>query len=87
MLTPARKFIAINPIDSEIKTKTGLILPETIEKGKPIKGKVLSKGDQVSIDVSKGDLVYFHEFAPNTISYKNKDYLMVHELDVLAKVS
>ena len=87
MLTPARKFLAIKPIKEEIKTIEGLILPETIEKGKPIKGEVLSRGAQVTIDVGKGDLVYFHEFAPNTVMYEDTEYLLVHELDVLAKVS
>ena len=76
----------------EEKKKGGIILPDTVEKERSEKGKVVAvgpgkldkDGKRVPIDVKKGDVVLFTKYSPNEVKVDGKEYLIIKEDDVLA---
>lgn len=91
-IKPLGDRILLEPMAEEKKTKSGIVLPETAEKEKPEKGKVvavgpgrlLDSGKRVSMSVKKGDVVLFTKYGPNEIKVDGKEYLIAREEDVLA---
>lgn len=73
-IKPLRDHILIEPLKEE-KKKGGIILPETVEKERPEKGRVLAvgpgkidkDGKRIPLDVKKGDIVLFAKYGPNEI--------------------
>ena len=91
-IKPLADHILIEPISLEEKTKTGILLPETAEKERPEKGKVIavgpgkktSAGKIIPLSVKKGDIVLFTKYGPNEIKINDKEYLIAKEEDILA---
>lgn len=76
----------------EGKTEFGIYLPETVEKERPEKGKVVAVGEgrvddhgtRIPMHVKKGDVVIFTKYGPHEIKVDGKDYLIAKEDDILA---
>ena len=93
-LKPLSNHLFIEPLDEEKKTKSGIVLPETAEKERPIKGKVLSvgpgkrgeNGEVVPMAVKVGDTVLFKKYGPDEIEIEGKKYLVGDEDDILAVI-
>lgn len=91
MIKPLSDHILVEPLKEE-KKKGGIILPETVEKERSEKGKVVAvgpgkrdkDGKRVPPDVKKGDVVLFTKYSPNEIKVDGKEYLVIKEDDVLA---
>jgi len=86
-IKPLADRVLIEPISTEEKTKSGIILPETADKEKPEQGKVVAVGPgrgNKPVGVKKGDLVLFTKYGPNEIKIDNKEYLIAKEEDILA---
>lgn len=91
---PLSDYILVEPIEEENKTKVGIIIPETAEKEKPQKGKVIATGSgridkngkRIPLEVKKGDIVIFKKYAPDEVKVNNKEYLVIKEEDIIAKV-
>ena len=91
-IKPLSDHILIEPISQEEKTKSGILLPDTVEKDRPEQGKViavgpgkrLSSGKRVTIEVKKGDKVLFTKYGPSEIKVGDKEYLIAKEEDILA---
>ncbi|PIP92341.1 co-chaperone GroES, partial [Candidatus Wolfebacteria bacterium CG18_big_fil_WC_8_21_14_2_50_39_7] len=43
-IKPLSNHIFLEPIEEEKTTKSGIVLPETAEKEKPIKGRIVAVG-------------------------------------------
>ena len=89
-ITPLSDHVLIEPI-REDKKKGGIILPETIEKERQEKGRVIAvglgkirDGKRTPPEVKKGDVVLFTKYGPNEIKIDGKDYLIAKEEDILA---
>ena len=90
-IKPLSDHILIEPIKEEEKTKTGILLPETVEKERPEKGKVIAvgpgkkkkDGNFIPLDVKPGQKVLFTKYGPNEIKINNKEYLIAKEEDIL----
>lgn len=96
-IKPLRDNILLEPLKEE-KKKGGIILPETVEKERPEKGRVLAvgpgktdeNGKRISLDVKKGNIVLFTKYGPNEIKVEDKktgkeiEYLIAKEEDILA---
>ncbi len=86
--------MVIEPLREE-KKKGGIILPDTIEKERQEKGKVIavgagkldSNGKRIPLEVKKGDVVIFRKYGPNEVKVGEKEYLICREEDILAIVS
>ena len=91
---PLSNHLFLEPMEEEKTTKGGIVLPDTAEKEKPIKGKVLAvgpgkrneKGDVQPMGVKVGDVVLFKKYGPDEIEMDGKKYLVGDEDDILAIV-
>ena len=91
-LKPLSNHIFLEPLAEEKTTKSGIVIPDTAEKEKPIKGKVLAvgpgklneKGERMSMSVKVGDMVLFKKYGPDEIEIDGKKYLVGEEDDILA---
>ena len=89
---PLSDHIFLEPLDEEKKTKGGIVLPDTAEKEKPIKGKVIAvgpgrlneKSERMPMSVKKGDIVLFKKYGPDEVEIGGKKYLVAEENDILA---
>ncbi len=89
---PLSNHVFIEPIEEDKTTKSGIVLPDTAEKEKPIKGKVIAvgpgkfneKGERVPMSVKVGNIVLFKKYGPDEIEFDEKKYLVGDEDDVLA---
>lgn len=95
MIKPLSDHILLeldNPPAGGEKTKSGILLPDTIEKEKPEQGKVVAvglgkrneKGEIVPLEVKVGDKVIFTKYGPVEVKLEGKTYLIASESDILA---
>jgi len=90
-IKPLSGHILIEPL-KEDKKKGGIILPETAEKERSERGKVIAvgvgrldeNGKRITPEVKKGDIVLFSKYGPNEIKINGKEYLIAKEEDILA---
>ena len=91
-ITPLSNHVFIEPLSEDKVTKTGIVLPDSVEKERPIKGRVLAvgngkrneKGEIVPMSVKVGDLVLFKKYGPDELEIDGKKYLVGSEDDILA---
>lgn len=89
---PLSNRVFIEPLEEEKITKSGIVLPDTAEKEKPVRGKILAtgpgklneKGERVPMSVKVGDTVLFKKYGPDEIEIEGKKYLVGDEEDILA---
>ena len=94
MLKPIGDRIVIELVQSEEKTASGIVLPDTA-KEKPQEGKVvavgtgrvLDSGERVALEVAEGDSIIFSKYAGTEIKYDGKEFLILKEADVLAVIN
>lgn len=93
-LNPLADRVVIRPADEEVKTKGGIILPDTVSKEKPQEGivvavgpgKLLDDGKRSSMEVKVNDKVIYSKYSGTDIKIDDNDYLIVSERDILAVV-
>jgi chaperonin GroES len=94
-LKPLSDRVVLEPVSQEERTKSGIVLPDTIDKEKPEQGKVvavgpgriLADGKRAGMSVKVGDKVFFKKYGPDEIKIGNKEYLVVSEEDILAIIT
>ena len=93
MLRPLGDRIVIELVESEEKTASGIVLPDSAkEKPQEAKvvavgtGRVLESGERVALEVSVGDRIIFSKYAGTEVKYQGTEYLIVRENDILAVV-
>lgn len=91
MLKPIGERIVIELVESEEKTASGIVLPDSA-KEKPQEGKVVAvgsgrltkDGERVPLEIKEGDRIIFSKYAGTEVKYEGKEYLVLREDDVLA---
>jgi chaperonin GroES len=76
----------VEPVAAELKTASGIIIPDTA-KEKPQKGKVVAVGGgkkDEPMTVKVGDSVLYGKYAGTEITVDGKDYLIMRESDIFA---
>jgi len=89
---PLSNHVFIEAIEEEKVSAAGIVLPETAEKEKPVKGKIIAagpgklneKGERIPMAVKVGDLVLFKKYGPDEFELDGKKYLVGDEDDILA---
>ena len=87
---PLHDRVLIKVLDSEEKTKGGIIIPDTA-KEKPQEGEVVAigpgakteDGKTVKMDVKVGDKVIFGKWAGTEIKIDNIEYSIMKESDIM----
>ena len=90
-LKPLHDHVIVKPITENEITKSGIVLPDTIDKEKPEKGEVIAVGDGKLLDngqkspmsVKVGDKVMFKKYSPDEIKVDGVEYLIISESDIL----
>ena len=92
-ILPLADRVLVKPIDAETKTASGIVLPDTADKEKPMRGIIVAAGEGKHIDgkkqslqVKKGDKILFGKYAGTTIKLNEQDHLIMREEDILAIV-
>ena len=89
---PLQDRLVIKPVDEELKTSGGIIVPDTATKEKPVRGKVIAvgagkldkDGKRLPLDVKVGDEVMYGKYAGTELSVEGNDYLIMRESDIFA---
>lgn len=93
-LKPLHDHLIVKPINDEQATKTGIILPDTLDKERPEKGEVIAvgpgkmgnDGKRLEMSVKAGDKILFKKYSPSEVKIDDDKFLVVEEGDVLAIV-
>ena len=91
-LRPLFDNIVVKRIEEDEKTKSGIVLPDTVDKEKPQKGEVIAVGNgkisengkRTPMEVKVGDKVLFRKYSPDEIKMGNEEYLVMTQSDVIA---
>lgn len=76
------------------KTKSGIFIPETVEKERAEHGVVVAvgpgkmsdEGKLLPMSVKEGDKVLFAKYGPDEIKIEGKEYYILNESNILAIV-
>ena len=87
---PLHDRVLIKVLDSEEKTKGGIIIPDTA-KEKPQEGEVVAVGNGektedgkiVKMDVKAGDRVLFGKWSGTEVKIDGKEYSIMKESDIM----
>ncbi|MGI6247138.1 MAG: co-chaperone GroES [Pseudochelatococcus sp.] len=87
---PLHDRVVLRRVDSEEKTKGGIIIPDTA-KEKPQEGIVVAvglgardeDGERITPDVKEGDRVLFGKWSGTEVKIDGEDLLIVKESDIL----
>lgn len=91
MLKPLGDRVVIEVVETEEKTASGIVLPDSAQE-KPQEGKVIAvgtgrvtdNGERIAPEVSEGDSVIFSKYAGTEVTVNDKEYLILRESDILA---
>ena len=93
-IEPLYDKVVIKPLDEEEVTASGIVLPDTVDKEKPMHGEVIAAGPGKRLDngqtapmsVKAGDKVLFTKYAPDEVEIDKEEYLVVEEDKILGIV-
>lgn len=93
-IKPLSNHILLEAAEEEKITKSGIVIPDTADKERPTKGKILAvgpgkrddNGEFVPMSVKPGDTVLFRKYGPDELEMDGKKYLIGSEDDVLAVI-
>jgi chaperonin GroES len=91
---PLHDRVVVKRIDSDEKTKGGIIIPDTA-KEKPQEGEVVAvgpgardeNGKLVALDVKKGDRVLFGKWSGTEVKIDGADLLIMKESDIMGVIA
>lgn len=94
LLKPLGDRIVIEQVETEEKTASGIVLPDSAQE-KPQEGRVvavgsgriLESGERVALELKEGDKVIYSKYAGTEVKLDGKEYLILRENDVLAIVN
>jgi chaperonin GroES len=92
-IRPLQDRIIIKRLESEEKTKGGIIIPDSA-KEKPMEGKVVAvgpgklneKGTRVAPEVKAGDTILFGKYAGTEIKIDGEEHLILREDDIMGVI-
>jgi chaperonin GroES len=93
-LKPLHDNVVVKAIAADEVTKSGIVIPETVDKEKPERGeiiavgpgKLLENGQRASMSVKIGDKVMFKKYSPDEIKIDEQEYLVISESDIIAVI-
>ena len=90
---PLHDRVVVRRVDSEEKTKGGIIIPDTA-KEKPQEGEIIAVGSGardeagklIPLDVKAGDRVLFGKWSGTEVKLDGEDLLIMKESDIMGVV-
>ena len=91
-IEPLGDRVLVKPIQEEQKTKSGIIIPETVGEEKPDQGEIIAvgegkrsdSGDIIPLSVKVGDKIIFSKYSPDEIKIDDEEYFIISESNILA---
>lgn len=86
-LKPLGDRIVVKPVTQEEVTKSGIVLPDTVEKEKKEQGEIVSIGSGekiIKLNLKVGDTVIFGKYAGDEVEIDDTEYKVLKDEDVLA---
>ena len=91
-LRPLEDRLVVEAVNEMETHSSGIIIPDTVSKGKPKKGKVVAAGNGkidnngklVPMEVKVGDVVLLKEWGATEVKVDGKELYIVDQSDVLA---
>ncbi len=93
-IVPLGDRILVKPLSSDDikKTKSGIIIPDTVSKERPEQGKVVAVGEGrqtddgkiVKLRVKVGDTILFSKYGPDEVKIDGEEFMILKEEQVLA---
>lgn len=91
-IKPIADRVFLEAVEEDRVTKSGIVLPDTAEKERPVKGRVIAvgngkrndRGEISPLTVKVGDTVLFKKYGPDEVELEGKKYLVAEESDILA---
>ncbi|MCU4654926.1 co-chaperone GroES [Roseibacterium sp. SDUM158016] len=92
--TPLHDRVLVRRIESDEKTKGGLIIPDSA-KEKPAEGEVIAvgagakddDGDRIPMDVKAGDRILFGKWSGTEVTVDGQELLIMKESDILGVIA
>lgn len=92
-IRPLHDRVLVKRLESEEKTKGGIIIPDTA-KEKPLEGKVVAvgpgkrdeNGKIQPLDVKKNDKILFGKYAGTEVKIDGDEVVILREDDILAVI-
>ena len=89
---PLQDRLVIKPVEEELKTSGGIIMPDTVSKEKPVRGEVIAvgpgklgkDGKRMPLDVKVGDEVMYGKYSGTEFKHDEQEFLIVEYNDILA---
>ena len=94
-IKPLGDRVLVEPLDNESeKTKSGIIIPDTVSKEKSEQGRVVAVGEGrrndegklIPLAVKKGQKVIFSKYGPDEVKIDGKEYFIISEANILAVI-
>ncbi|MEA3449373.1 MAG: co-chaperone GroES [Patescibacteria group bacterium] len=93
-IRPLHANVVVKAVAEDEVTKSGIVLPDTVDKERPEKGevvavgtgKILDNGQRAEMSVKVGDIIMFKKYSPDEIKVDNEDLLIISEGDILAVI-
>lgn len=88
-LRPLGDRVIVKPTTAEEVTKSGIVLPDTVEKEKKEQGEVIAVGSGEKIaklGLTVGDTVVFGKYSGDEVEVDDIEYKVLKDEDVLAVI-
>ncbi len=85
-LEPLGTRVLVKPLEQDLRTASGIFLPETA-KEKPQQGLIVAVGDDETIKVKPQDKVLFAKYTGTEVRLDGGDHLILEANDILARVA
>lgn len=94
-IKPMHDKVIVKPISVDEITKSGIVIPDTVDKERPEKGevvavgegKILENGQRAPMSVKIGDIIMFKKYSPDEIKIDDEEYLVIADGDILAIIN
>ena len=92
--TPLHDRVVVRRVESDEKTKGGLIIPDSA-KEKPAEGIIVAvgagardeDGDRIAMDVKAGDKILFGKWSGTEVTIDGEELLIMKESDILGIIA
>lgn len=93
-IIPTGDNVVVEPVVEEVSA-SGIIIPETANKEKPMKGTVMAvgpgkltdEGKRLEMEIAEGDTVLFSKYGPTEVKIEGKEVLILSASDIYAKLA
>lgn len=88
-LKPLGDRVIVKQLEQEEVTKSGIVLPDTVDKEKKAEGEIMAigNGEKVTaLGLAVGDVVLFGKYGGDEVKHEDTEYKILNHDDILAVV-